>query len=142
MPLPTIPFFSEIEDLHVTLNHISIDLANFIHPVSSVKECESPHTHMKAVYKDDSHKAMDVTIHLVICGRMPTDQRLLMTGKFSVSRDKPLTTGYVGVRLTQYCFDLIHRYIEGKPLADKNGKLFVMPEFEYREKHFENLAAG
>jgi hypothetical protein len=142
MPLQPTPFSTEIEDLYVTANHISIDLANFIHPVSSIKECESPHTHMKATYKDDSHRKMDVTIHLVICGRVPTDQRLLMTGKFSVISDKALTTGYVGVRLTQYCFDLIHRYIENKPLADKNGKLFVMPEFEYHEQHFENLAAG
>jgi len=140
MPLQPTPFSTEIDDLYVTTNVISIDLANFIHPASSPKDCESPHTHMKATYKGESHKEMDVTIHLVICGTIPTDQRLLMTGKFVVKSDHEITTGYVGVRLMQYSFDLIHRYIENKPLADKNGKLFVMPEFEYHEKHFENLA--
>ncbi len=142
MPLPPVPFSTEIDDLIVTTNSISIDLTNFIHPISSPAEDDSPHTHMKAVCTNEEHTQMDVTIHMVICGKVPTDQRLLMTGKFSVSSDYPLTTGYVGVRLSKYSYDLIQEYIDNKPLQDKKGNPFQLPEFNYSEKHFANLAMG
>lgn len=142
MPLQPVPFSKKIDELDVTTTYLSIDLTNFVHPIASPDEDASPHTHMKAVVTDDAHKKMDVTIHLILCGTVPTDQRLLLTAKFSVSSRQVLTTGYVGVRLMRYCFDLVKNYISKKTLTDKNGKAFELPDFNYSEKNFANMQMG
>lgn len=136
------PYTLNIEDLSVNVDSHYIELLHFIPTETTFKKDVFPQTLIKCNYTDkEFQKRMDMRIYISVCSASATDQTLKFSGNFSVESNRNLTIPYVAIRLVKYCFDLMDEYINTKPIKDKEGKLFIMPQFLYGEESFKKVVA-
>ena len=142
--LPATPHTVNIEDLIVTVNHLSIEVPHYIPNISVFAEDAGCTASIKGRFTDrDFQLTADFTLTLIfIDTTLPISQNVRFTGNFSIKNTVALTMGYVGVRLAQHSYKIVEDYVKDKPIIDKDGKLFPIPtfylsDFDFSAANFE-----
>ena len=138
--LPKTPYEIHIEDLFVRANHFYVELRNYIQPLHTFKNDIVTKIDVKPRYSDKQFfQFMDIRLEIQFCSTVPLDPILIFTSSFSVVRNSRIIPSYAAVRLAQYSYEILNDYIKEKPLADKNGKLFVVPTFPFCEDDYKDI---
>ena len=132
---------AKFEDLSIYIHTLIINPVFDLSPKTERVVALTRAGHSMVVhYSHPDKKSMVGGIMLIIRSQGEDDNLLLsVNGDISVTPAWDNNTASIFCKTVQYFYEFLGQYVKEKEIKDNNGKIFLMPVFNYSASHFEGL---